>query len=95
MSDDFIFSPDDLDPAPHRPLRVVTPSPEAPAAYAPCLACGLPVLMGTTRHGQVLAVEPGRCCYSVVWKNHAPQPVFHESRAYPVHHCVTTKDASA
>lgn len=103
MSDFFLepdeIEPDS--PARSRPVRLVTtglaPTAEVPASarrgpapppcYAPCEACGAPVLRGQTRTGTRLAMDVHVLTYCVLWENGAGMPLLEQSRGYPVHWC--------
>ena len=56
-------------------------------AYAPCPACGQPVLAGETRTGTRLALDVHVQTYCVLWTTGAVLPVLEQSRGYPVHRC--------
>jgi hypothetical protein len=56
-------------------------------AYAPCEVCGTPVLRGTTPPGTRVVLDTHIKTYAVLWLPDTPEPVLHESRAYPVHSC--------
>ena len=63
---------------------------DAPPAYAPCEACGQPVLIGETRAGKRLALHVHVRTYAVSWDKGVPLPRLDESRAYPLHGCRAT-----
>jgi hypothetical protein len=54
--------------------------------FGPCEACGAQVVLGTTGQGLRLALDLQVRTYTISW-HHEEQPVLHESRGYPVHHC--------
>lgn len=100
---DFTLEPDELEPprpAQRRPVRLVstglhpleavppTRGTERDPAYAPCAACGRPVLVGETRAGTRLALEVHVPTYCVLWGSGEALPVLEPSRGYPVHGCV-------
>jgi hypothetical protein len=93
MSDDFTLTP--AEPSPRQlPLAPTAAVPsrgktqDFPPCYAPCAACGRPVLHGETTAGQHLVLDTAVRTYSVVWPNGAVQPILLPSPAYPTHHCV-------
>ena len=59
---------------------------DAAPVSLPCEACGSMVVLGATVHGLRLALDPQVRTYALSW-HHEAQPVLHESRSYPVHHC--------
>jgi len=97
---DFLLEPDEIESENRRPTRVTSAGlaptadlprqrrgPDTPPCYAPCEACGVPVLLGRTTEGTRLAVEPQRQMYVVLWEAGAAEPHLLPSRAYPVHQC--------
>ena len=46
------------------------------------------------QQGRTLILEPGWACYTGLWREKAPMPLFDESRAYPVHRCVTATNTT-
>lgn len=62
--------------------------PDAPSAYRPCPDCGVLVLIGRTRTGQAVCVEPDSVVtYVVYWGAGVASPEMAQSRGYPVHQC--------
>jgi hypothetical protein len=61
--------------------------PAPPPCYAPCEACGVSVLTGSTVAGTRLALDTHIATYLVQWDQGAPAPRLVESRGYPVHRC--------
>lgn len=61
---------------------------ETPPCYAPCEACGTPVLTGIMATGVRLAVDPQWPTYVVQWHAGEAAPRLSESRGYPVHRCL-------
>ena len=54
---------------------------------APCAACGVPVIAGVTAHGALIAVEPQRVTYTLLWQPKDPRPRLTPGRGYPAHRC--------
>ena len=73
------------------PTAAVPPSvrrgKEPVPCYAPCEACGAPVLTGSTPIGIRLALDTQHPTYIVTWPPGAPEPTLYESRGYLQHHC--------
>jgi len=97
---DFMLEPSDIEPDRARPTRVTSAGlaptadlprqrrgPDTQPCYAPCEACGVPVLLGRTTEGTRLAVEPQRQTYVVLWEAGTAEPLLQSSCAYPVHVC--------
>jgi hypothetical protein len=99
---DFTLEPDEPD-LPRTPQRVrmvstgLAPTQDvplargkgkdAPPAYAPCEACGRPVLLGETRAGTRLVLDVHVQIYVVSWDKGAKLPRLVPSRGYPLHWC--------
>lgn len=56
--------------------------------YAPCAACGVEVLTGSTLDGTRVMLDTRRTTYTVLWLPDTSMPQVAQSRAYPVHECI-------
>jgi hypothetical protein len=71
------------------PPRIVRPKAAPRRCYAPCARCQAMVLSGTTTTGIRVALDTHIATYVVDWDHGTPEPVFLQSRGYPVHRCVS------
>ena len=62
----------------------------SPVTLGPCTACGVPVLVGVTDRGDLVAVEPQTTTYALLWGSGERHPRLSPCRGYPAHQCRPT-----